>query len=188
MRYSLARMRWLRRLLLLSLLALAGGAAAYVQSEGFSQKWRTFVIEQFEKRGIYLTLDRLTLNPMEGLVARNIRVFLDKKRTVMLADVDRLNLDLDYNKMLRREVFLEGADLRNADLSFPIDPENPASEKLSLQDFNARIFLVGDRIEVSKAEGTLNGLQIHLTGSVLRPEPEPEDEKVIEERRKRRMA
>jgi hypothetical protein len=181
-------MRWLRRLLLLSLLALAGGAAAYVQSEGFSQKWRTFVIEQFEKRGIYLTLDRLTLNPMEGLVARNIHVFLDKKRTVMLADVDRLNLDLDYNKMLRREVFLEGADLRNADLSFPIDPENPASEKLSLQDFSARIFLVGDRIEVSKAEGTLYGLQIHLTGSVLRPEPEPEDERVIEERRRRRMA
>src|SRR3954469_7301147 len=100
-------MRWLRRLIILALLAMAGGAAAYVESEGFSKKWRTFVIEQFEKRGIYLTLDRLTLNPMEGLVARNIRVYQDKNHTIQIADVDRLNVDLDYNKMLRRELFLE---------------------------------------------------------------------------------
>jgi hypothetical protein len=182
-------MRWIRRLFVLSLLALAGGAAAYVQSEGFSKKWRKFVIEQFEQRGIYLTLDRLTLDPLEGLVARNIRVFLDKKHKTLLADVDRLHLDLDYNKMLRSEVFLEGVDLRNADLSFPIDPEDPKSEKLSLKDLNARLFMVGDRIEVSKAEGRLYGLQIHVTGSVLRPEPEAEeDESVIEERKRKRMA
>lgn len=183
-------MRLLRRILPFTLLALAGGAAAYVQTEGFTQKWRRFVTEQFEQRGIYLTLDRLTLDPLEGLVARNIRVFLDKKRSTLLADVDRLHLDLDYNKMLHSEVFLEGVDLRNADLTFPIDPEDPKSEKLSLKDLNARLFLVGDRIEVSRAEGRLYGLQIHITGSVLRPEPDekPEDDVAKEERRRRRMA
>src|SRR6187549_3972492 len=162
-------MMWLRRIFLLSLLAVAGGAAGYVQSEGFSRKWRKFVIDQFEQRGIYLTLDRLTLDPLEGLAARNIKVFLDKKHTTLLADVDRLHLDLDYNKMLRSEVFLEGVDLRSADLTFPIDPEDPKSEKLSLKDLNARLFMVGDRIEISKAEGRLYGLQIRVKGSVLRP-------------------
>src|SRR3954462_8964955 len=135
-------MTWVRRIIVLLLLALAGGAAAYVQSEGFSKKWRTFVIDQFEQRGIYLPLDRLTLDPLEGLVAKNIRVYLDKNHTILLADVDRLHLDLGYNKMLRREVFLEGADLGSADLSFPLDPEDVNSEKISLKDLNARIFLV----------------------------------------------
>lgn len=179
-----------RRFLLLFLLVLAGGAAAYVQSEGFSQKWRRFVTEQFEQRGIYLTLDRLTLDPLEGLVARNIRVYLDKKRETLLADVDRLHLDLDYNNMFRKQAFLEAVDLRNADLVFPLDPEDPVSEKLSLKDVNARLFLVGDRIELSKAEGRLYGLQIHISGSVLRPETEgpPEPEAIVEERRRKRLA
>ena len=183
-------MRFLRRFLLLCLLVIAGGAAVYVQSEGFSRKWRRFVTEQFEQRGIYLTLDRLTLDPLEGLVARNIRVFLDKKRETLLADVDRLHLDLDYNSMFRKQAFLEAVDLRNADLTFPIDPEDPASEKLSLKDLNARLFLVGDRIEVSKAEGRLYGLQIHISGSVLKPEADgaPESDAVVEERRRKRLA
>lgn len=183
-------MLWLRRLFLVSLLVLAGGAVAYVRGEGFSRKWREFVTEQFEKRGIYLTLDRLTLDPLEGLVARNIRVFLDKKRETLLADVDQLHLDLDYNKMLHSEVFLEGVDLRNADISFSIDPADPKSERISLKDLNSRLFLVGDRIEVSKAEGRLFGLQIHITGSLLRPEADakPEDEKSVEERKRKRMA
>lgn len=183
-------MLWVRRVFLVSLLVLLGGTVAYVRGEGFSRKWRQFVTEQFEKRGIYLTLDRLTLDPLEGLVARNIRVFLDKKRETLLADVDQLHLDLDYNKMLHSEVFLEGVDLRNADISFHIDPADPNSEKISLEDLNSRLFLVGDRIEVSKAEGRLFGLQIHITGSLLRPEGDakPEDEKAVEERKRKRMA
>ncbi|HSI63221.1 MAG TPA: AsmA-like C-terminal region-containing protein [Candidatus Saccharimonadia bacterium] len=183
-------MRWFRRLVMLALLTMIGSAAAYVRSDGFSRKWRSFVMQQFESRGVYLTLDKLTLDPLEGLVARGIRVYQDKKYKVLLADVDRLHLDLDYSKMMRDELFLEGLDLRDADLSFPLDPEDPASEKLTIKALDARLYLIGDRIEIRRAEGTLFGLRVHLSGSLMRPpsEKEPEDEKQAEDRKKKRMA
>lgn len=183
-------MRWVRRFILLALLALIGSAAAYVRSDGFSRKWRTFVMKQFEERGVYLTLEKLTLDPLEGLVARGIQVYQDKKHTVILADVDRLHLDLDYGKMVRNELFLEGMDLRDADLTFPLDPEDPHSEKLTLKDLDARLYLIGDRIEIRKAEGTLFGLRIHVSGSLLKPpaDKEPMDEEKAQEMRRQQLA
>jgi hypothetical protein len=183
-------MRWFRRLVMLALLIMVGSAAAYVRSDGFSRKWRSFVMEQFESRGVYLTLEKLTLDPMEGLVARGIKVYQDKKYKVLLADVDRLHLDLDYSKMMKDELFLEGLDLRDADLSFPLDPEDPNSEKLTIKSLDARLYLIGDRIEIRRAEGTLFGLRVHVSGSLLRPpsDKEQDDEKVAAERKRKRMA
>ncbi|QIF04759.1 AsmA-like C-terminal region-containing protein [Roseimicrobium sp. ORNL1] len=183
-------MRWIRRFIMLALLIVVGSAAAYVRSDGFSRKWRSFVMQQFESRGVYLTLDKLTLDPLEGLVARGIKVYQDKRYKVLLADVDRLHLDLDYSKMMKDELFLEGLDLRDADLSFPLDPEDPTSEKLTIKALDARLYLIGDRIEIRRAEGTLFGLRVHLSGSLIRPpsEKEPEDERQVEERKRKRLA
>ncbi|MFZ4763664.1 MAG: hypothetical protein ACOYMN_01820 [Roseimicrobium sp.] len=183
-------MSWLRRIFWLTLLALAASAAAYVQSAGFSASWRAFVIEQFEQRGVYLTFDKLTLDPFEGLVARDIRFFLDKPRQVLLAKVDRLHLDLDYSKMARSELFLEGVDLRSADVTFPIDPEDPLSQQLKLDALSARLYLSGDRIEIRKAEGNLYGLRFQVHGELLRPPANPTKRSAqeVEESKQRRVA
>jgi hypothetical protein len=188
--YAASMPSFLRRFLLLALLGTAVAGAAYVQSEGFSRKWCGFVREQFEKRGIHLTLDRLTLNPLEGLVARNVRIFQDEKHEVLLMEMDRLILDLDYSKMLRNELFLEGVDLRQADVSLPLDPENPRSEVIKVTDLNSRLFLVGDRLEVRKAEGTLFNLRISITGSLLKPQQKATHESPEEakENRRKRLA
>lgn len=181
---------WIRRLILLVLLGSGISAAGYVRSDGFSRKWREFVIEQFKHRGVYLTLDRLTLDPFEGVVARGITVFQDADRKSVVAEVDRLHLDLDYGKMLRNELFLEGVDLREANLSFAVDPEETDSEVIKLEDISARLYMIGDRIEVRKAEAKLFGLALHLRGSVLKPKftGQSEDPAAVEERKRRRMA
>lgn len=180
---------FLRRFITLALVAAAVGGGAYVKSEGFSRNWCDFVMEQFEKRNIYLTLDRLTLDPMEGLVARNIKIYQGPEHKVMLMEMDRLNLDLDYSKMMRNELFLEGVDLRQADVSVPVDPEDAHSEILTITDMNARLFLVGERVEIRKAEGTLFGLRVHLSGSLLRPTGQgQETEEQARERQRRRRA
>jgi len=184
-------MRFIRRLILFTLLFGVVGGAMYVQSAGFSVKWRAFVMEQFESHGIHLELDRLMLDPLEGIVARNIRVYAEKEHRTLLAVVDRLNLELDYSKAWQREVTLESLDLRKASLQFPIDPDDPKSETLALKDLNARLFLVGDRVEIRKADGDLYGLRISVTGSLLRPPPHektPEEEAREAELRRKRLA
>lgn len=185
----MARMKIIRRFFLLLLFGAVLAGGAYVQSEGFSHKWRSFVVGQFEQRGIFLTLDKITLDPLEGIVARNIQIFQDKERHTLLAVVDRLNLDLDYTKLIHDEPSLQGVDLRNASVSFPIDPDDANAEKINLSGLSARLFIVGDRIEIRKAEGKFSGLQISITGSLLRapPSEDPDEEKKAAERLKKRM-
>lgn len=168
-----------RRLIPLVLLSALVAGAAYVRSEGFTQKWRVYLTEKFEKNGIYISIGRLTLDPLEGLVARGINIYQDKEHKLMLMEADHLTLDFDYSKMLRKEIFVEGMDLRQVKLSLPLDPEDPTSERITLEGLNTRLYLVGDRIEIRKAEAELYGLQVNITGSLLKPQPAsgPRDEK-----------
>ncbi|MEY4484564.1 MAG: hypothetical protein RL693_2016 [Verrucomicrobiota bacterium] len=179
-----------RRLIPLVLLSAMVAGAAYVRSEGFTQKWRVYLTEKFEKNGLFISLDRLTLDPLEGLVARGVNIYQDKEHKLVLMEADHLTLDFDYSKMLRKEVFIEGMDLRQVKLSLPLDPEDPASERITLDGLNTRLYLVGDRIEIRKAEAELYGLQINITGSLLKPQPPvgPKDEKKERDQRRKTYA
>ncbi len=184
------RMRRVRRFLSFLVLVCLTGAVAYGFTERFSRQWRDLVEEQCAQRGIYLTLESLALSPLEGPVASGIKVYHDPQHQDLLGEIDRLNLDLDYSKMLRKELFLEGLDLRDADVLLPIDPQDPKSESLALSDINARIYLVGDRIELRRAEGTMFGLHVSVTGSLLRPPtpPGPRDPEAERDLRRKRLA
>jgi hypothetical protein len=183
-------MKFLRRLFFFSLLSGMLAGIVYLQSDVFSLKWRRFVVEQLATRGIYLTLDRLSLDPLEGVVAQNVRLYQDKNHGVLLASLNKLTLDVDYSKALQKQIFIEGLDLRNASVAFPIDPDDPKSEVLELKNFSARLFLMGDRMDIRKAEGDLYGLRVNITGSLLRPplSTDPDDEVKAEELRKKRLA
>lgn len=176
---------FIRRFVALSLLAAAMGAYALVRSEGFARTWRDFVTEQLERRGVYLKLDSLQIDVLQGgVVAKGIQVYMEATHKTLLASVDRLNLDVDIGKLLKKELLIQGMDLRQANLVFPIDPEYPRSERLSLQDLNARVLLTDDRIEIRRAEGRFFGLQMGITGSLLR-QSRPVDEAGEQEARER---
>ncbi|MCE9520043.1 MAG: AsmA-like C-terminal region-containing protein [Verrucomicrobia bacterium] len=176
-----------RRLIVLLVLAGALGAYAMVRSEGFAQTWRDFVVEQLEQRGVYLKMDSLHVDLLQGgLVVKGIQVYLEATHQTLLASVDRLNLDLDIGKLLHQKVQVQGLDLRQANVVFPIDPEDPKSERLSLEHLNARVLLTGDRIEIRRAEGKFFGLQLGITGTLLRqskPASDDEDRKARENMR-----
>ncbi len=180
----------LRRTVFLSLLLATGGAIAYVSSDGFARTIREMVLLRLEQRGVYVNLDRLFLDPMEGLVAKKIEVYQDAAHQKLLARVDRLNVDLNFSRLLQKEVEIEGVDLRNADLSFPIDPDDPKSEHLVLSRLSARVLFTGERIEIRRAEGDLYGLHLSVTGALLRPKPAKDEieEKLAQERSRQRLA
>lgn len=165
----------LKRLLWITpLAALAGGvcvAAAYVTSGGLSRTLQNYVEDQLAERGVHMTMNSLTMAPMEGLVARGIVVYQDASHRVEIASVDRLNVDLNYAKLTKKEVEVEGIDLRDASVSFPFDPDDPKSERITLKQFNARLQLEGDRVEIRRADGLLGGLRVSITGTLLRPPP-----------------
>src|SRR3954447_5400054 len=83
------------------ILAAVLGALWYAYDKGFTRKWRGYVAEEFRKRGVEVTLERLTLDPLRGLVAKQVRVVdaEDKKRT--LAVIDEMALQVNYANLMR---------------------------------------------------------------------------------------
>ena len=102
--------RAVRRVLLTFLgLFLASGIAAgwYVYDKGFTRTWRNQVSAEFRKRGVEVSLRRLTVDPFRGLVARDMQVFDARDHRRTLAVIDEMQLGVNYAALLRRENFIE---------------------------------------------------------------------------------
>ena len=103
---KISRPRYGRRVLSLSRLAfrililivVAGLALGgwYLARKGFGRQWRYRVVEELHKRGVEASIQRLTLDPFRGLVARNVRIFDYKNRENTIALISEISLDINY--------------------------------------------------------------------------------------------
>jgi hypothetical protein len=161
-----------RRILFALFVIILGGltaAAWYAYDKGFTKKWRGYVTEEFRKQGMEVSLRRLTLDPFRGLVAKEVRVLdtKDKKRT--LAVIDEVLLGINYAEAMRGGTFLETLDLRDANLSLPLDPKNPRGERVEITRLNARLFLPPQQIYLARAEAEIEGIRIYAAGRLINP-------------------
>jgi len=142
--------------------------AVYAYNEGFTKKWRKLIMEEFEKRGIDAEIEKLTIDPFQGLVARNVKIYANEKNKPLLASIDNITLDVDPIKLLRKKQSLNSVEFRNADISIPINPKEPESKKLEIKNLRAKIIIPPDIIEIKNFEGHVNGIRINVMGSLLR--------------------
>lgn len=161
-----------RKILFALFVIILGGltaAAWYAYDKGFTKKWRGYVTEEFRKQGMEVSLRRLTLDPFRGLVAKEVRVLdaKDKKRT--LAVIDEVLLGINYAEAMRGGTFLETLDLRDANLSLPLDPKNPRGERVEITKLNARLFLPPQQIYLARAEAEIQGIRIYAAGRLINP-------------------
>ena len=160
-------MAWLPVLLLLGA-ALWGGY--YVCNHGFNRHWRVRVSEEFRRRGLDLYVHRITLDPIQGFVARDVQIFDAADPNRVLATIDRVDLDLNLTNLLHGKPFLDAVNLRNADLSLPIDGDDPHSERVIVSQLNARIIFPPHEWYVSQAQAMLYGIQVSAHGRLQNPE------------------
>jgi hypothetical protein len=163
----------LRRILFLFLALVLGFCVAmawYVSSKGFTRKWRTFIVKEFRKAGVEVHIRRLTLDPFRGLVAREVTVHDARNKKRVLASIDEVLLGVNYAAAMRGETFLDSADLRDANLSLPLDPKDPDGPRISITKLNARLFLPPRQIYLAKAQAEVHGIQVFATGRLINPQ------------------
>jgi len=163
-----------RRLMLWAGLILLGAAVwlgVYAWDQGFTRKWRGLIARELARHGLRAEIGRLTLDPVEGLTARDVKLYDVTHRDQHLADIDRISLDIDVARLLNQEDFLRTIHLQKADVALPVDPSDPRSEWLMVQDLNARLVFQKDRIEIARAEGLVSGILVKASGSVIKPPP-----------------
>jgi hypothetical protein len=124
MRQLLRRLIGLAALLIVGFLTWGG---YYICNHGFSRHWRVRVSQEFRRRGLDLYVHRLTLDPIQGLVAREVQIFDATDPDKVLATIDRVALDINLTNLLHSRPFLDAVDLRNADLSLPLSADDPQS-------------------------------------------------------------
>lgn len=161
-----------RVLLTFFALFLAGlvGALWYAADRGFTKKWRGYVSGEFRKRGVEVTLQQLTLDPLRGLVAKDVRVYDARDRRRTLAQIDEMALQVNFANLMRGKTFLDALELRDANLSLPLDPENPRGPKLEIARLNARLFLPPQQICLAHADAQIFGVNVSAAGRLIHPE------------------
>ncbi len=157
----------LAALLILGMLAWGG---YYVCNHGFSRHWRVRVSQEFRRRGLDLYVHRLTLDPIQGFVAREVEIFDATDPDKVLATIDRVALDINLTNLLHSRPFLDAVDMRNANLSLPVNADDPHSERVTISHLNARIILPPHEWYVSEAEATMYGVQVSARGRLQNPE------------------
>ncbi len=167
--------RFLRRLLLFCTASFLLAASVYVSTDSFGTRWHGFVTGELARMGVHLDFESLTINPFGGLVAREVAIYNDATHQHLVAAVDRLNLGVDLGPLLEGKVKIKSLDLTQANVALPVDPERPDLTVVELKEFQAKIFIEGDRLDIRQAEGVLAGLHLAFSGVLKLPDPKDED-------------
>lgn len=158
----------------------------YLARKGFGRQWRHKLVEELHKRGVEASVRRLTLDPFRGLVARDVRIFDYKNRETTLALISEVSLDINYAALLHQQPFLNAIDVRDAQLTFPLRPDDPNAPKARLTKFRAHVYFPPEQIYVSQAEGIFCGVRVSVTGQLIKRDtyaPSPEASKEEWQRR-----
>jgi hypothetical protein len=153
-------------------IVVAGLLAAswYAYNKGFTRKWRGFVATEFRKRGVDLTLRKLTLHPLRGIIAKEVKVYdtNDKRRT--MAVIDEMRLVINWANLIQKKTFIDALDLRDAKLSLPIDPENPGGPKVEVTKLSGRLMLPTQQVYLSNFEAEFYGIRVSASGRIINPQ------------------
>jgi hypothetical protein len=160
--------RGLKILLFLAVAAAIWGGW-YAAKRGLTRSWRERVFAEFRSRGIEVTFKKLTVDPLRGFVARDVAIYDANDRLRVLAEIDRLTLTLDWNRLVRRRTFVTALELHDARLSLPLDRHNPAGRRMSVEKLRARLLFPEKQIRLVYAEALVLGMSLRAEGRLANP-------------------
>lgn len=168
--------RFLRRVFFFALTSFLLAAGVYASTESFRQRWHGFVTRELARLGVHVDFESLTLNPFGGLVVREVKMYNDHTHQHLVAAVDRLNLGVDFGPLFEGQVKIKSLELTQANVALPVDPERPDQTVVRLEEFQAKMFLDENQLDIRQAEGVLaGGLHVSVTGVLKTAPPTPDD-------------
>src|SRR2546423_2014588 len=179
--------RRILRLAIVALVLIFGWTAWYLAKRGFGKEWRDRVSEELHKRGVEASIQRLTVDPVRGLIAQNVRIYDFKNRENTLAVISEVALDINYAALLHNQPFLNALDVRGAELTIPNPAAAPGAPKTQIKELRAHVYFPPEQIYVSQAEGFFCGLRISATGQLIKRSDYKSSEEISDEEWRQRL-
>ncbi|MBT8036790.1 MAG: AsmA-like C-terminal region-containing protein [Verrucomicrobiae bacterium] len=137
------------------------GGAYYLNQSGLNDQWRERIAQELENRDIVADFESLRFDPTRGMVANGVRIYADESREDVVARLERLVIDVDKTKLMRGIVRVNKVKLKDADISLPLDPDDPDGPRVTMNDLQGDIYLPNKRsMEAREISGTIAGIQI----------------------------
>lgn len=153
------------------LLVLAGWGVYYAQDKGFSRHWRTFVEDEFRKRGVHATIRRLNLDPVRGLIAKDVLVYEDANLENLLMDIDKVAVDVDYSELFSGQLSIRSVEVRDAKIAIPLSGDPSGEDVLRIDHLDGRILTPPDQLRIVRADAFVSGIRLSAHGTLSRPMP-----------------
>lgn len=144
-------------------------SAWYLARRGFTHEWRALVTDELAQRGVLVAMAKLTLDPINGLVARGVRVVDARHPKTAVIRIDRLSLDVSLGDMLFGRPFLNGFELKDASLTLPFAGAGEERGPLVVTSLDARVSLPPGQAVVRYAEASVLGVRVRGAGRLLAP-------------------
>lgn len=177
-------------LLLFAFIPLALITLVWANNTGLPDSWRYAIEKEISKNGFHVKLDSLTYVPLRGFVAKDVRIYAEDGRIHELARLEEIGLTLDYSSLASGQPRLRKIQLRNANISLPVDPENPAGQSLSFSKVNGTIFMPNETLlEFRDTKANVGGIDITLNARLFgkRQEKQNSPEEYKNESRRREL-
>jgi len=154
-------LRWLQRAAGM-VLVLFLGLAVLGRTVGLPEAWKQRLIRELSTRGLEVEVKKLTMDPLGGLVARDLVVYRDSTRGEERLRVRRVELTPNWLAWRKGEPFLAGARLRDAHVSWPLGDEVQAEARRVEADAEFR----PGEIRIQRLRGQILGFDLDLKGRV----------------------
>lgn len=141
--------------------------AYYINQSGISDQWRDRIAVELENLGVIADFDSLRLEITKGIVAKGVRIYADKKREDILAQLEHLVIDVDKTKLMRGKIRVNNIALKDADISLPIDSSDPSGKLIKINKLEGEMYLPDKKtIEARGLEGFLSGIYVSMDARI----------------------
>ena len=161
-------LRSLAFLLVAAALVSACGILWWANHTGLPDSWRAAIEREIGKQGIHVKIGRLSFFPLRGVVATKVRIFADSTHRREISRLESVALDFDKPQLARGIVQVSKLELKDAQLTLPINPDDPDSPTLDVTDANGTLFMPGGRrLEIRNARGRIEGIEVSLDARLI---------------------
>ena len=153
--------RWIRRagamvFCLFLLTALLGRVL------GLPESWKTRLLQELANRGLEVQVKKITLDPLGGLVARDLVVYRDASRREERLRIGRVELTPNWLAWRAGEPLLSGARLRDAHVAWPLG----AGVEAEARRVEALVEFRPGEIRIQRIRGQVLGCDLDFKGRV----------------------
>lgn len=167
------RLRILHNLRTAVMILVAAGVSAgvgvlvWANHTGLPTEWRRALEEEIGKHanGTRVRIGGLSYIPMQGFIAHDVELFDTHFPDTRTAYIHRVDLDLDFSKLIRGQARLLRLELSDAMISLPT---NPGAPELVIEHASGRVLMNSGRtIEIRDASGLVEGIRIDFGARLL---------------------